>query len=157
MNQLEQRGIPYVNELRMRDAYDDPPRYRLISATRNPHGTYLMNDIAAGHEADLFNARFDGTFELAWKRDERAGARSALRDAIYAWGLARGTTSPLDIYMEFTPMHFGRWRIHDYDECIRELVTMGGIDRKTAKGVKDREKLRFIPIVQGSLFGTSGA
>lgn len=154
MNQLEQRGIAYVNELRMRDAYDDPPRYRLIFATRSAHGTYLMNDIAAGHEGDLFTARFEGTFELAWKRGERAQQRTALRDAIYAWGLERGIARPLDIYMYFTPLHFGRWRIHDYHECIRELVTMGGIDRKTPKGIKDREKLRFISIAQGSLFGT---
>lgn len=152
MSQLEQRGIGYVTELRMRDAYDDPPRYRLIFATRSPHGTYLMNDIAAGHERELFTARFDGTFELAWKRDERAQHRAALRDAIYAWGLERGLATPLDIYTQFTPLHFGRWRIHDYDECIRELVTMGGIDRKTPKGVKDRETLSFIAMAQGSLF-----
>jgi three-Cys-motif partner protein len=157
MNQLEQRGIQFVNELRMRDTYDDPPRYRLIFATRNAHGTYLMNDIAAKHEAGLFKARFDGTFDMAWKRDERAGQRAALRDAIYAWGLERGTATPLEIYIHFTPMEFGRWETHDYDECLRELVALGGIDRKTAKGIKAKEKLRFIPMAQGSLFGAADA
>lgn len=157
MNQLEQRGIQFVNELRMRDAYDDPPRYRLIFATRSAHGTYLMNDIAAKHEAGLFKTRFDGTFDMAWKRDERASQRSALRDAIYAWGLERGTATPLDIYMHFTPIEFGRWETHDYDECLRELVALGGIDRKAAKGIKAKERLRFIPMAQESLFGVVDA
>jgi three-Cys-motif partner protein len=157
MNQLNQRGIQFVNELRMRDAYDDPSRYRLIFATRNAHGTYLMNDIAAKHEARLFVARFHGTFELAWKRDERATQRAALRDAIYAWGLERSIATPQEIYMHFTPIEFGHWETHDYDECLRELVALGGIDRKTAKGIKVKEKLRFIPMAQHSLFGASGA
>ncbi len=153
MSQLEKRGIQFVNELRIRDAYDDSPRYRLIFATRNAHGTYLMNDIAAKHEAGLFAARFDGTFDMAWKRDERAGQCAALRDAIYVWGLGRSVATPLDVYLHFTPIEFARWETHDYDECIRELVSMGGIDRKTPKGIKPKEKLRFIRMAQGSLFG----
>lgn len=157
MSQLEQRGIQFVNELRMRDAYDDPPRYRLIFATRNPHGTYLMNDIAAKHEAKLFSERFDGSFELAWKRNERASQRAALRDEIYAWGLQRGRARPLDVYLHFSPLHFARWETHDYDECLRELVDMGGIDRKSPRGIKNREHLRFIPIAQGTLFGSADA
>jgi three-Cys-motif partner protein len=153
MRQLGQRYIPFVNELRMRGAYDDPPRYRLIFATRNPHGTYLMSDIAAKHEATLFAARFDGSFELAWKREERAGERSTLRDEIYAWGLQRSTARPLDVYLHFSPIHFGRWQTHDYDECLRELIDQGGIARASRHGVRDREMLRFVPMAQGSLFG----
>lgn len=155
MNQLGHRGIQFVNELRMRDHYDDPPRYRLIFATRNPHGTYLMSDIAAKHEAGLFAARFDGSFELAWKREERARERATLRDEIYAWGLARSNARPLDVYLHFSPLHFARWQIHDLDGCLRELVDMGGIDRKSSKGIKERERLRFIPMSQGSLFGSN--
>src|SRR6185437_12617065 len=157
MAQLEQRGIPFVNELRMRDAYDDPPRYRLIFATRNAHGTYLMNDIAAKHEANLFAARFDGSFDMTWKRDERARERALLRDAIYAWGLERGVATAFDVYLQFTPVEFGRWETHDYDECLRELVGLRGIDRRNARGIKIKEKLRFIPMAQGSLFGVSDA
>lgn len=157
MTQLEQRGIPFVNELRMRDAYDDPPRYRLIFATRNAHGTYLMNDIAAKHEASLFAVRFDGSFDMAWKRGQRARERALLRDALHAWGVERRTATPQDIYMHFTPSEFGRWATHDYDGCLRELVGLRGIDRKTAKGIKVKEKLHFIPIAQGSLFGAAGA
>lgn len=157
MTQLEHRGIPFVNELRMRDAYDDPPRYRLIFATRNAHGTYLMNDIAAKHEAGLFAARFDGSFDVAWRRDERGRERAALRDAIYAWGLALGVATPLEVYLHFTPLEFGRWETHDYNECLRDLVAMRGIDRRTATGIKEREKLRFVAMAQGSLFGVANA
>lgn len=153
MAQVRQRGIQCVNELRMRDAYDDPPRYRLIFATRNAHGTYLMSDIGAKHEAKLFSARFEGTFELSWKRDERSRQRAALREEIHRYGLELGVVSPLDIYLRFSPEHFARWETHDYDECLRELVTAGGIDRASAKGIDAREKLRFTPIAQGSLFG----
>jgi three-Cys-motif partner protein len=155
MGQLEQRYIPFVNELRMRDAYDDPPRYRLIFATRSPHGTYLMSDIAAKHEAALFSARHDGSFELAWKREARASERSALREDIYAWGLQRGTARPIDVYMHFSPTQFARWETHDYDECLRELIDKGGIDRKGRHGIKDRDRLRFVPMAQGTLFGST--
>jgi three-Cys-motif partner protein len=157
MHQLEQRYIPFVNELRMRDAYDDPPRYRLIFATRNAHGTYLMSDIAAKHEAKLFSARYDGSFDTAWKREERASERITLREEIHAWGLQRGTARPLDVYMHFSPIHFARWEIHDFDECLRELVDKGAIDRKSRHGIKDRDKLKFLPIAQGTLFGSATA
>jgi hypothetical protein len=123
--------------------------------TRSPHGTYLMNDIAAKHEAKLFESRFEGTFELSWKRQERNEQRAALRNEIHTWALARGGATPLEIYLEFTPRNFGKWRIHDYNECLRELVALGGINRKNAKGLKDREKLRFTPIAQVSLFDTA--
>jgi hypothetical protein len=155
MSQLEQRGIPFVNEMRMRDAYDNPPRYRLVFATRSAHGSYLMSDIAASHEAELFSARFDGTFDLAWKRDERTVQRAALRDAVYAWGLERRITTRLEVYLQFAPLNFARWRTHDYDACLRELVSMGCIDRRSPRGIKDREKLRFIPVAQGALFGSA--
>jgi three-Cys-motif partner protein len=155
MERLRSKGILFVNEMRMRDAYDDPPRYRLIFATKSAHGTFLMNDIAAGHEADLFKARFEGSFDVQLKQAERHDQRAALRSAIHSWALERGGwATPLEVLMHFTPIEFGRWRSSDYNECLRELVRLGGIDRPTPRGIEEKEKLHFIPIAQASFFDT---
>jgi three-Cys-motif partner protein len=127
MQQLRSRGIRFVHELRMRDKYDAAPRYRLIFTTRSAHGSYLMSDIAAGHEAELFKARFGGTFELDWQRQRRTDRRSVVRNEIHRWGLERGTATPEDVYLGFAPEYFGEWRTSDYDAMLRELVDLGGI------------------------------
>ena len=152
MQQLRNRGIRFVHELRMRDAYDAAPRYRLVFTTRSAHGSYLMSDIAAGHEAGLFKARFEGTFELDWQRQRRTDRRSVIRDEIHRWGLERGMTTPEELYLHFAPEYFGEWRTSDYDVMLRELVELHGIDRPTATGIKRGERLRFSPAIQGSLF-----
>jgi three-Cys-motif partner protein len=153
MQQLRNLGIRFVHELRMRDAYDAAPRYRLVFTSRSAHGSYLMSDIAAGHEAELFRARFEGTFELDWQRQRRTDRRSVLRDEIHDWGLARRIATPEEVYLHFAPEYFGEWRTSDYDVMLRELVELGGIDRRTSTGIKRNERLRFVPTLQQSLFG----
>lgn len=153
MQQLRNRGIRFVHELRMRDAYDAAARYRLVFTTRSAHGSYLMSDIAAGHEAELFAARFDGTFELDWQRQRRTDRRSVVRNEIHRWGLERQIARPEDVYLRFAPEYFGEWRTSDYDAMLRELVALGGIDRPRATGIKRGERLRFVATVQESLFG----
>lgn len=152
MQQLRKRGVRFVHGLSMRDAYDANPRYRLVFTTRSAHGSYLMSDIAAGHEADLFMARYDGTFELDWQRQRRADRRDVLRDEIHAWGLKRGTATQEEVLLALAAEHFGQWRTSDYHRCMRELVDLGGIDRDRAEGIKRGERLRFSPTVQRSLF-----
>lgn len=153
IQQLRKRGVRYVHGLSMRDAYDANPRYRLIFTTRSAHGSYLMSDIAAGHEAELFKARFEGTFELDWQRQRRADRRDVLRDEIHKWGLAKGSATQEEILLALAPEHFGQWRTSDFHRCVRELVEMGGIDRDRPQGIKRGERLRFSPTVQASLFG----
>jgi three-Cys-motif partner protein len=152
IQQLRKRGIRYVHELRMRDTYDAGPRYRLIFTTRSAHGSYLMSDVAAAHEAELFHSRFAGTFDLNWQREIRNDRRVQLRSDIHAWGLKRGTATSEEVVLHFAPEHFGQWRTSDYDRCLRELIELGGIDRRSAKGIKRGEKLRFSATVQESLF-----
>jgi three-Cys-motif partner protein len=155
MQQLRKRGVRYVHGLSMRDAYDANPRYRLIFTTRSAHGSYLMSDIAASHEADLFNARYEGTFELDWQRQRRADRRDVLREEIHTWGLKRGRATPEEVVLALAPEHFGQWRTSDYSRCLRELVTLGGIDRDRAEGIRVGETLRFQATLQRSLFGAT--
>jgi three-Cys-motif partner protein len=152
IQQLHERGICYAHEMRMRDTYDAGPRYRLIFTTRSAHGSYLMSDIAASHEAELFDARFVGTFDLDWQRQRRGGQRAVLRSEIHDWGLQRGTATSEEVVLHFAPMHFGEWRTSDYDHCLRELIDLGAIERARAKGIKRREKLKFVPTLQETLF-----
>jgi hypothetical protein len=53
------RGIEVVHELLMRDAYDDPPRYRLIFATRSAHGlgAHRSTDTRSDRSAPQRSAR----------------------------------------------------------------------------------------------------
>jgi three-Cys-motif partner protein len=150
--QLKQRGIEFAHPIRMRDTYDGYTRYELVFATRSAHGVYLMSDTVAGYETDLFNQRYEGSFELQWKEHERVQARAALRDQIHAWGLALGEATPLQVYLKFAPLYFGVWRTSDYDGCLRELVNKGAIDRKTSHGIGPREHLHFQALAQGDLF-----
>ena len=151
MQQLRQRGIRFVHELQMRDAYDASPRYRLIFTTRSAHGSFLMSDIAASHEAELFETRFDGSFDIEWQRQRRRERKDALRSEIHEWGLAQRVASPEDVHLHFAPDFFGEWRTSDYNQCLRELVELGGIDRDRSAGIKPKEQLRFVPTLQGSL------
>lgn len=157
MHQLRARGISYVHDLRMRDSLDASPRFRLIFTTRSAHGSYLMSDIAAAHEADLFAARWDGSFELDWQRQKRADRRDVVRGEIHRWGVGRGSTTFEEIVLRFAPEYFGEWRTSDYAACVRELVTLGGIDRPRPEGIKPKERLRFVATLQDSLFAPPGS
>ena len=158
VHELRKRGISYVHELRMRDSLDAAPRYRLIFTTRSAHGSFLMSDIAAGHEADLFKARWEGTFEVDWQRQRRADKRDLLRTEIHRWGLERGTATSEQIILHFAPEKFAEWRTSDYAACVRELIELGGIDRpRGAGGITNKERLRFVPTIQESLFAPSAS
>jgi three-Cys-motif partner protein len=155
-HELRKRGISHVHELRMRDKLDTSPRYRLIFTTRSAHGSFLMSDIAACHEADLFKARWEGSFEIDWQRQRRADQRDQLRSGIHRWGLERRRASFEQIVLHFAPEKFGEWRTSDYAACVRELVGLGGIDRpRGAAGIANKEQLVFTPTIQESLFSPS--
>ncbi len=152
-NELRKRGISHVHELRMRDSLDAAPRYRLIFTTRSAHGSFLMSDIAAKHEADLFAARWEGTFEIDWQHQRRADSKDLLRSEIHRWGLEQGAVTTEQIILHFAPQKFGEWRTSDYSACIRELIQLGGIDRpRGTAGIANKERLHFLSTLQESLF-----
>lgn len=153
--QLRDRGIEHVHQVRMRDAWDGPAVYRLMFATRSAHGVLMLSDIVAKYERELFDVRFEGSFDLAWAAEERSKRRGALRTAIHEFGLASGGATPQQVYLHFSPIHFAEWTQKDYMECLRELVKVGGIKRTDAVGIKPKEQLLFVPIAQADLFGSA--
>lgn len=120
IERLRKLGISHVHELRMRDSLDAAPRYRLIFTTRSAHGSFLMSDIAAKHEADLFAARWEGSFEISWRLQDRQAERDRLRTEIHRWGLERQRASLQEVLKHFAPRKFGQWRSTDYAACLRE-------------------------------------
>jgi three-Cys-motif partner protein len=155
-DQLRACGIDFVNGVQMRDAWDGPTAYRLVFATRSAHGVYLMSDIVARYERELFDTRFEGSFDLVWAAEKQAEEKAALRTEIHEFGLARGDATPLQVFLHFGPICFGKWTQTDYMACLRELVALGGIERANAVGIKQREQLRFIPLAQVDLFSGTG-
>lgn len=153
--QLRARGIEHVHGIQMRDAWDAATSYRLIFATKSAHGVYVMSDIVAAYERDLFKQRFEGSFHVDWEKAERLEERARLRDEIHAFGLARDEASARQVFLHFAPLYFGRWTQTDFLECLRELVRLGGIKRETPAGIKPHELLPFVPVAQGDLFGAA--
>lgn len=151
--QLAERGVRYAHEIRMRDAYADRPRYRLIFGTGSTHGVELMSDIACRYERELFDAAHEGSFELIWEEQRRVSALGALRDSIYEYGLEHHGCTPDEIGRNLSVRFFGEYTRTDYNEAIRRLVKEGAIDRGTAKGIKPDEPLRFVVRSQQSLLG----
>lgn len=151
---LRARGIEEVHPIHMRDMWDAPTTYRLFFATRSAHGVYLMSDIVAAYERELFKRRFEGTFDVQWEIERRTRAMDELRDEVHAFGLASQGARPIDVYLHFAPVHFGQWTQTDYNKCLRELVQRGGIERNGSSGIKQREMLTFAPIAQSDLFGS---
>lgn len=149
------RGIEEVHPIHMRDSWDAPTAYRLFFATRSPHGVYLMSDIVATYERELFKERFEGTFDLAWEIERRTQAMDVLRDEVHAFGLASQGARPIDVFLHFAPLRFGKWSQTDYMICLRELVRRGGIERGDSAGIKPGEMLTFTPIAQDDLFGSA--
>lgn len=155
-DQLCALGIDHVHGVQMRDVWDGPTAYRLVFATRSAHGVYLMSDIVARFERELFDARFEGSFDLHWAAEQRAERKASLRTEIHAFGLARGSATPLHVFLHFGPTYFGEWTQTDYMECLRELVGVGGIERTNAVGIKPKEQLHFVPMAQVDLFSGAG-
>jgi three-Cys-motif partner protein len=153
-SELRARGFNYAHEIRMRDDYTDRPKYRLVFCTRSPHGVELMSYFACEYERELFDRHYEGSLDIYWIEQEREDARAALRDEIHALGVLKGTMTTRAIVHALTPLHFGDFLGSEYSAAIRELVDVGGIDRKSRKGIKETETLKFVSMPQQSLFGT---
>ena len=152
LDQLRANGWRYAAQIRMRDHYSDRPAYRLMFATRSPHGVEQMSDIACRYEQGDAGRGTGGVMTLWHRRDERRHLTD-LRDQIYAAGFAAGTASREELIHELAPKLFGLYPSTDYAKVIRELVQAGLIDRATATAIEPREPLRFIEPPQTSLFG----
>jgi three-Cys-motif partner protein len=153
-SELRTRGFHFAHEIRMRDHYIDRPKYRLVFCTRSPHGVELMSYFACEYERELFDRHYEGSFDVYWIEQRREAARVALRDEIHRLGVTKGTMTTREIVHALTPLHFGEFLGSEYNEAIRELVDLGGIDRESRKGIKESERLKFVAMPQQSLFGT---
>jgi hypothetical protein len=133
----------------MRECLLDRPKYRLVFCSRSADGVELISQFACDYERDLFDRQHSGSFEIYWEEDRRKERLVALRDEIYAFGIERKLTTLRDIRRAIVPRHFGEFRRPEYDNAVRELVDLGGIDRATRKGIKDTEPLRFVALPRG--------
>lgn len=152
-SELRARGFDYTHEIRMRDDYIDRPKYRLVFCTRSPHGVELMSYFACEYERELFDRHYEGSFDVYWIEQKREAALTALREEIHELGNSKGTMTTREIVHALTPLHFGEFLGSEYNEAIRKLVDLGGIDRKSRKGIKENERLKFVAMPQQSLFG----
>ncbi len=151
LSQLRERGFRYAHEIPIREALDSRPPYRLVFCTESPHGVELMSDIACVYERRLWDRAHEGTFDLMLAEESRSRGDGGLRDRIHALGVAHGTLSRQQIIHALAPQHFGQYRSSEYAKAIRELVSIGGIDRSSTSGIEDREPLRFVGLAQQSL------
>lgn len=151
LSQLRERGFRYAQQVRMRDALDARPPYRLIFCTESPHGVELMSDMACVYERSLWDRANEGTFDMMLAEETRTRGDGRLRDLIHEIGLAKGVLTRQQIVHTLAPRLFGEYRTSDYAKAIRELVSNGGIDRPSSKGIEDKEELRFVPLAQQSL------
>ncbi|HEY3544141.1 MAG TPA: three-Cys-motif partner protein TcmP [Gaiellaceae bacterium] len=152
-NQLRSRGFNFVHEIRMRDEYPDRPKYRLVFATRSPHGVELMSTFACEYERQLHDRHYEGSFELEWEKERRAARLAQLQGEIHALGVSRGAMTQQEILHELAPLHFGEFLTTEYHREIRKMVDTGGIDRPSHTGIKNRERLTFVEKPQQTLFG----
>jgi three-Cys-motif partner protein len=155
--QLRERGFTYVHEIRMRDQLLDRPKYRLVFCTRSGDGVELMSQFACDYERALFERHWEGTFEIAWEEQRRKEKLALLRDEIHAFGLSQGTATLRQIRHALVSNHFAEFRRPEYDNAVRELVDLGGIERKSRKGITENERLRCVARPQQSLFRASPA
>lgn len=154
-SELRARGFDYTHEIRMRDNYIGRPKYRLVFCTRSPHGVELMSYFACEHERELFDRHYEGSFDIYWIEEKREATLAALRGEIHEFGVSKGTTTTREIVHALTPLHFGEFLGSEYNEEIRKLVDLGGIDRKSRKGIKENERLKFVAMPQQSLLGSA--
>ena len=147
-DRLRSRGVEHVHGVSMRDRLDGPTVYRLVFATSSLHGVYLMSDFVCAYERELLEAKNEGTLFAGNENAQRAERRAGLKTEIHAFGLERGTATPLNVYMHFASRQFGRWTQTDFNICLRDLVDERGIDRPSSKGIKQSEELQFLPLPQ---------
>ena len=97
------------------------------------------------------NVPGEGTFDYELRHKELAAGSGVLRDKIHALGLQVGVATPRELLHTLAPSMFGQYRTSDYNKAIRQLVTIGCIDRRTPTGIKETEELRFLELEQASL------
>jgi three-Cys-motif partner protein len=153
LSQLRERGFRYAHEIPIRETLDSRPPYRLVFCTESPHGVELMSDITCVYERRLWDRAHEGTFDLLLSEEARGRGDGALRDRIHELGVAHGMLSRQEIIHTLAPQYFGEYRSSEYAKAVRELVSIGGIDRSSATGIEDREALRFVELAQQSLLG----
>jgi hypothetical protein len=153
--QLRERGFEYADQIRMRNHWADGTRYRLVFATRSPHGITLMSDIACRYERGLYEEHLAGQGDLLAELEERK-RNAQLRDDIHRTGMQLGMSATSQTIMHrLVPHRFGHFTTTDYNRAIRELVKAGLVERETPSGIKETEPLRFVLPAQGSLLSSS--
>lgn len=115
------------------------------------------SQFAGNYERALFERHYEGTFEITWEEQRRGERLASLRDEIHAFGVSRGTVTLKQIRHALVPSHFAEFRRPEYDNGVRELVDLGGIERKSRKGIAESERLHFLALQQQSLFGSPPA
>jgi three-Cys-motif partner protein len=146
--------IGYAHQIPIRDAYGDRPAYRLVFCTGSAHGVELMSDIACRYELKLKEEHDAGAMTL-WEDQDARQRLTELRDAIHAAGLRRSSATREQLIHELAPKHFGEYTSTEYARAIRELVSMGLIERESAVRIEPREPLLFVQPAQGSLLLSS--
>jgi three-Cys-motif partner protein len=155
LSQLRERGFRYAHQIAMRDTLQSRPQYRLVFCTESPHGVELMSDIACVYERSLWDTANDGTLDLMMEQQRRGNVDGRLMDAIHELGVDHRSLTRREIVHSLAPRFFGEHRTSDYAKAIRELVARGGIERATAKGIEELEKLQFVAFPQQSLLGNA--
>jgi three-Cys-motif partner protein len=145
--------VGFADQIPMRDHWGDVPPYRLVFCTGSPHGIEQMSHLAHKHEAELKARMLPGQMNLLADNEEREKL-TALRNAIEALGIERGTITLDEIRHTLVPKRFRLHAHNDYAKAVRELVKAGVIERDTPTGIKDDEPLTFVPPAQGSLLGS---
>ena len=154
LQQLRARGFDYVDQIRMRNYWSDTTRYRLVFASRSPHGIDLMSDIACRYERRLREEHMAGQGDMLAEQEARDD-HAQLREDIHRTGLTLGPQATAQAVRHLlVPARFANFTITDYNVATRELVTLGGIDRDKPSGIKDTESLSFVEPAQSSMFGS---
>jgi three-Cys-motif partner protein len=148
------RRVAHVHPIAMRDTWNGPVRYRLVFATQSPHGVEAMSEVVCGYERELFAAEQQArpSFDLEWEAQRLASLRGALREEIYAIGMAMETATLNQIVRRLAPRHFRQFRESDYRLCLEDLEKEAALERETPTGLS-KATVRFLPRVQNDLFG----
>jgi three-Cys-motif partner protein len=151
LSELRQR-IGFANQILMRDNDLDAPAYRLVFCTGSPHGVEQVSHLAHRYESELKERARPGQTDFFSDQEERQHVTN-LRDRIQALGLRRTLITPQEIRHALVPELFGLYSSSDYAKAIRELVANGVVERVTAVGIREDERLQFVEPAQGSLLG----
>jgi three-Cys-motif partner protein len=147
------RRVGFADQIPMRDRWGDTPPYRLVFCTGSTHGMEQVSHLAYRYEAELKARLLPGQMNLLAEQEEHA-KQAELRDAIQALGIERVSITPLEIRHALVPQRFGLHSNSHYAKAIRDLVARDIIKRESPVGIKDDERLTFVPPAQGSLLSS---